>query len=136
MLAIFRKVHWYAETAPLSLEGIEAFFSPYLDAFDTDKTAKKLFVLKAFIESMADDVFSSRSDERDILEKDYLKLVRWCQGSGETGSGALIVVVSSSGGMEFFALEDLMELNMCYQKWMTYRQERELKMEKVLELEL
>ncbi len=29
-----------------------------------------------------------------------------------------------------------MELNMCYQKWMTYRQERELKMEKVLELEL
>ena len=136
MLAISRRVHWYVETAPLPLKGIEAFFSPYIDAFDAEKPAKKPFALEGFIESVANDVISSRSDERDILEKDYLKLVRWCQGSGETGSGALVVVVSTGGDMEFVALEDLMALNMSYQKWMSYRQERELKMERVLEREL
>lgn len=136
MLSISRRVHWYVETAPSPLKGVEAFFSPYLDAFDTQKPAKKPFALERFIESVADDVISSRNDERDTQEKDYLKLVRWCQGTGETGSGALIVVVDSGGSMEFVALEDLMALNMSHQKWMTYRQERELKMERALELEL
>ncbi|MNF07482.1 hypothetical protein D3C80_2076700 [compost metagenome] len=46
------------------------------------------------------------------------------------------MVVDSGGGMEFVALEDLMALNMSHQKWMTYRKERELKMERAQELEL
>ncbi|MBC3211979.1 hypothetical protein [Serratia fonticola] len=136
MLSISRRVHWYVETTPSPLKGVEAFFSPYLDAFDTKKTEKQPLALERFIESVANDAISSRNDERDIQEKDYLKLVRWCQGVGETGAGALIVVVSSGGSMEFIALEDLMALNMSHQKWIEYRQERELKMGKVLEMEL
>ncbi|AYH07370.1 MULTISPECIES: hypothetical protein [Pectobacterium] len=134
MLSISRRVHWYVETAPSALKGVEAFFSPYLDVFETEKPAKQPFALERFIESVADDVISSRNDERDTQEKNYLKLVRWCQGAGETGAGALIVIVGSGGGIEFVALEDLMALNMSYQKWMAYRQEQELKMEKSLEM--
>jgi len=85
---------------------------------------------------VADDAISSKNDVRDKQEKDYLKLVRWCQGEGETGAGALIVIVGSGGGLEFVALEDLMALNMSHQKWITYRQEKELKMEKELEMKL
>ncbi|ELW2863463.1 hypothetical protein QMI71_001703 [Salmonella enterica] len=136
MLSISRRVHWYVETAPSPLTGVEAFFSPYLDAFGKEKAAKQPFSLERFIESVADDAISSRNNERDVQEKDYLKLVRWCQGVGETGAGALIVVVGSGGGMEFVALEDLMALNMSYQQWMEYRQERELKMERALKMEL
>nr|WP_240354852.1 5-bromo-4-chloroindolyl phosphate hydrolysis family protein [Pectobacterium brasiliense] len=134
MLSISRRVHWYVETAPSPLRGVEAFFSPYLDAFETEKPAKQPFVLERFIESVADDVIASKNYERDVLEKNYLKLVRWCQGAGETGAGALIVIVGSGGGIEFVALEDLMALNMSYQKWMAYRQDQELKMEKALEM--
>ncbi|WP_406640701.1 hypothetical protein [Pectobacterium brasiliense] len=133
MLSISRRVHWYVETAPSALKGVEAFFSPYLDVFETEKPAKQPFALERFIESVADDAVSSKNDERDALEKDYLKLVRWFQGVGETGAGALIVIVGSGGGIEFVALEDLMALNMSYQKWMAYRQYEELKMEKALE---
>lgn len=136
MLSISRRVHWYVETAPSPLKGVEAFFSPYLDAFDTGKPAKQLFALEKYIESVADDVVTSRSDERDVQEKEYLKLVRWCQGVGETGAGALIVIVGAGGGMEFVALEDLMALNMSYGKWVTYRQEMELRLERALEMEL
>ncbi len=136
MLSISRRVHWYVETAPSPLKGVEAFFSPYLDVFDTKKPAKQPFALERFIESVANDVILSKNDERDAQEKDYLKLVRWCQGVGETGAGALIVVVGSGGGIEFVALEDLMALNMSQQKWMAYKQERELKMERALKMEL
>ncbi len=135
MLTISRRVHWYVETAPSPLKGVEAFFSPYLNAFDTGKPAKQLFALEKYIESVADDVVTSRSDERDVQEKEYLKLVRWCQGVGETGAGALIVIVGAGGGMEFVALEDLMALNMSYGKWVTYRQEMELRLEMALEME-
>ncbi|WP_226052395.1 5-bromo-4-chloroindolyl phosphate hydrolysis family protein [Dickeya chrysanthemi] len=134
MLSISRRVHWYVETAPSPLRGVEAFFSPYLDVFEKEKPAKQPFALERFIESVADDVIASKSDERDVLEKNYLKLVRWCQGAGETGAGALIVVVGSGGGIEFVALEDLMALNMSYKEWMEYRQDQELKMERALEM--
>ena len=136
MVSISRRVHWYVETAPSPFKGVEAFFSPYLDVFDTKKPSKQTFSLERFIESVADDAISSKNDVRDKQEKDYLKLVRWCQGVGETGAGALIVIVGSGGGLEFVALEDLMALNMSHQKWITYRQEKELKMEKELEMKL
>ena len=136
MLSISRRIHWYVETAPSSLKGVEAFYSPYLDAFDTGKPAKQPFALERFIESVADDVVTSRNDERDVQEKDYLKYVRWCQGAGETGAGALIVIVGSGGSMEFVALEDLMALNMSYEKWIAYRQDMELRLERALEIEL
>lgn len=81
-------------------------------------------------------MISTRNHERDVKEKKYLKLVRWCQGAGETGAGALIVVVGSGGGLEFVAIEDLMALKMPYQKWIEYRQEKELKMEMALEKDI
>nr|WP_232095941.1 hypothetical protein [Serratia rubidaea] len=136
MLDVSRKIHWYVETAISPMEGLEAFFSPYLNVFDTKKPEKQPFALEKFIKLVADDAISSRNNERDENEKNYLKLVRWCQGVGETGAGALIVVVGSGGGLEFVAIEDLMALNMSYQKWMAYRQEKELKMEKTLKIEL
>ena len=135
MVSISRRVHWYVETAPSSLKGVDAFFSPYLNAFDIVKPEKQPFALERFVESVVDDVISSSKDERDVQEKNYLKLVRWCQGAKETGAGALIVVVGADGRMEFVALEDLMALNMSHQKWMEYRQERELKMERSLVME-
>ncbi len=132
MKNISRKVHWYVETAPSPLSGVETFFSPYLDAFDTKTHKRQPFSLEKFIESVADDAISPQEQERPQVEKDYLKLVRWCQGVEETGVGALIVIVGSGGGMEFVALEDLMELNMSYSLWMAYRHDRELKREMAL----
>ncbi|MDC9588370.1 hypothetical protein PSI23_03325 [Xenorhabdus sp. XENO-10] len=136
MEIISRRVHWYVETAPSRLSGVETFFSPYLDAFDTKIHKRQPYALERFINSVVDDAISQRDHERPQIEKDYLKLVRWCQGVEETGAGALIVIVGSGGSMEFVALEDLMELNMSYGQWMTYQHDKEIRRTKALEMEV
>jgi hypothetical protein len=135
MADISRKVHWYVETAPSEHGGVEAFFSPYLDAFTASCRPKQHSILEIFIQSLAEDALSNPKIVRPQQEKDYLKLVRWSQGVGETGAGALIVIVGSDGGLEFVALEDLMELGMSYNHWMEYRQEREHQQEKSRKIE-
>lgn len=130
---ISRRVHWYVETRPSS-NGVETFFSPYIDAFKTKPYKYQTNLLERFIETIADDVFSSECQERSQMEKDYLKLVRWCQGVGETGAGALIVIVGSGGKLDFVALEDLIELNMSYSQWMAYQHQRDLKRENMLQI--
>jgi len=132
---ISRKVHWYVETAPSFLNGVETFFSLYIDAFTGKPHSKQPFVLESFIESIADDAIATKNQLRNQEEKDYLKLVRWCQGVGKTGVGALIVIVVAEGGMNFVALDDLMELNMSYSRWMDYQNNKELIREKTLSME-
>ncbi|AXF76996.1 hypothetical protein LU604_04640 [Erwinia tracheiphila] len=87
MQKISRKVHWYVETSPSKSGGVEAFFSPYLDAFDEKSHKRQLFQLEKFIESVADDAVSQRENEQPQIEKDYLKTVPWCQGVKKMGLG-------------------------------------------------
>lgn len=134
MEIISRRMHWYVETAPSQISGLATFFSPYLDAFDTKTHKRQPYALERFINSVAADAISQRDHERPQVEKDYLKLVRWCQGAEETGAGALIVIVGSGGSIEFVALEDLMELNMSYGQWMSYQHDMEIRRENALKM--
>lgn len=135
MQEISRKVHWYVDTAPSSPHGVKTFFSPYIDAFASKSHSRQPFVLEKFIESIADDAILTKQQQRDQLEKDYLYIVRMCQGVDKTGAGALIVIVDSVGEMNFVALDDLMELDMTYGNWKEYRVGKEADREKMLSME-
>lgn len=132
MSDISRKVHWYIETAPSEVLGIEAFFGPYLDALAATSASRPRSALdfKRFIETTVDEVFAHRDEEVPEQVQAYLTLLRWCQGGDKTGAGALIVMVGAGGGLNYVELKDMTELRMEHRQWLAYRHELELALER------
>lgn len=67
---------------------------------------------------------------RSQAERDYIDLVRLAQGPEETGTGGLVLVAGSSGGLHFAALQDLMDLNLSHKQWIEYSQKRYLSLQR------
>lgn len=131
------RVHWYIETAPSASNGVIANISPYLFAFNNTPKPKEPQALGDFIESVANEAISTLSQGRNKLERNYLRYVRWCHGEeGNTGAGALVVVVNAGGGISFIALDDIMELDLTYEQWFEYKKNMELDNRKQLQKEL
>ncbi|MBY6209380.1 MULTISPECIES: hypothetical protein [Halomonas] len=108
-----KSIHWYVETEPfndLCVNNIK----PYLDAFDG--YVNDSFTLETFIEKIVDDVFSNDTTFSDDDFKNYLSLVARCQGTGEVGTGGIIIAVSESG-IKYFQFTDIMQLRLQHKEY-------------------
>lgn len=104
---ISREIHWYVETTPfdkICLNNIK----PYLDAFSDTASMHTL-------ESFIYDITSSVINPNLIIPSNdleaYLSLVSTCQGSGNIGTGGLVVSISKQG-IRYVQLSDIMELRL------------------------
>ena len=135
LLPVSHRVHWYVETSPDRASGVRTYFSSYLTALAQSERQRSALNLERFIARIASDIFSPLSEAEDAEAiRDYLQLVRWCQGvKEESNAGALIMVADGSGNLRYVALKNIMELSMTHEKWMEYRQDLELDPGKVIE---
>ncbi|ENM5855843.1 hypothetical protein NTE09_003885 [Vibrio mimicus] len=112
-ISLSKSIHWYVETEPFNDICINNI-KPYLDAFDS--SVNDSFTLETFIEKIVDDVFSNDTTFSDDDFKDYLSLVARCQGTGEVGTGGIIIAVSESR-IRYFQFTDIMQLRLQHKEY-------------------
>ncbi|MBB1634938.1 hypothetical protein A9975_29285 [Cupriavidus sp. UME77] len=122
MVEVSRQMHWYIETAPSTSHAVLAYVEAYLNAFGPGERLKTAEALPKFIAKITDCILSGSSPEDARAQRDYLDLVSVASGTKATGSGALVLVGSSSGGLGFAALQDIRELNMMHDRWIEHHQ--------------
>jgi len=104
---ISREIHWYVETNPfeeLCINNIK----PYIDAFDETESTH---TVESFIDDIASSVVAPNSAIIPDKLEAYLALVAGCQGSGDVGTGGLIVSVGE-GGLRYLQFTDIMQLRL------------------------
>ena len=134
--AISREIHWYVETNPFEEICLNKI-TPYLDAFDE---ADSEYTIESFIENIASEVaWPVSTIKKDKLEA-YLALVSKCQGTGDIGSGGLIVSVSKDG-IKYLQYTDIMQLRLQHKDYVIQvkneyesMMKREIKKSKDLEI--
>lgn len=125
MMPLSHRIHWYVETTPDVPAGVKTYFSSYLSALSQPVRPAEPLNLERFIAQTARSIFSSQAEDPEAV-RDYLKLIRWCQGVNEDSSaGALIVVCDGQGNLRYAELKNIMELSMTHEKWLEYRQDME-----------
>ncbi|MEH8263388.1 hypothetical protein Q7I27_09705 [Aeromonas veronii] len=128
---ISREIHWYVETNPfkeICLNNIK----PYLDAFS--ETAS-MHTIESLITDIASSVINPNLTISSNELKAYLALVSKCQGSGNVGTGGLVVSVSKQG-IRYVQLSDIMELRLQHKDYvMKVEKEYTSIMEKKLQRE-
>lgn len=125
---ISREVHWSIETkATENTLGLRVV--PYLDAFPRPKVTK-IELLEKFIHTLAEDIVSQNVIYTGEQINEYFRWVRNTQGTGEVGSGGLLLLAEPGGLLRFAPLTDLLELNIEHSQWI---KERQVKLEKDLE---
>lgn len=136
MQKVSRDVHWYVETAPAKSSGVRAFCAPYLDALAVKSSSRvaSALGLEQLIDTTAREVVLQKDQTLPQSVSDYLSLVRWCQGDGETGAGALICMVGKDG-LHYVQLQDMRELTMQHDRWLEYRQALQQKLERQHDLD-
>lgn len=105
---ISKSIHWYVETEPFD-ECCVNNIKPYLDAFDDDY--KSCFTLETFIDEIKKDVICADFTFSENDYKDYLSLVARCQGTGEVGTGGIVISVTDKG-LKYFQFTDIMQLRL------------------------
>ncbi|AQT03866.1 hypothetical protein JK169_14095 [Acetobacter persici] len=131
MQAISRSIHWYIESFP-SEKGMEARIVPYLDAFPKRNELRRL---ESFIDETATEVVEKKSGISKEAAAQYLRWVRMTQGTGEVGSGGLLLVADTDGTLHYAQLLDLLELRLEHRLWIDRyekRIERELEYQREL----
>lgn len=128
---VSHQIHWYVETTPDVQSGLKIKFSSYLSAFSQPARQAESLNFEHFISQTTRSIFSACTDVEDpAAVSNYLKLIRWCQGSDEDSSaGALIVVCDGNGNLRFAELKNMMELSMTHKKWLEYRHDMERQIE-------
>ncbi|WP_223480616.1 MULTISPECIES: hypothetical protein [unclassified Pseudomonas] len=120
--AISREVHWSIETkATEQTLGLRTV--PYLDAFPRPR-GPKLQRLEDFINTLAQDIASQNVRYTGEQVNAYLAWVRKTQGTGEVGSGGLLLMAEPGGLLRFAPLADLFDLNLEHGMWIKERQHR------------
>lgn len=130
-----REIHWYVETKPfeeLCLNNIK----PYLDAFDD---IESVHTIESFIADITDSVVSQESVFDPEKLENYLALIAMCQGSGNVGTGGLIVSVGEDG-LRYLQFTDVMQLRLQHKEYVLevekeYRSIMEKKLHKFKNLE-
>ncbi|WP_444898814.1 hypothetical protein ACJJIX_13155 [Microbulbifer sp. VAAC004] len=105
---ISKSIHWYVETESFD-ECCVNNIKPYLEAFDDE--IKSRFTLETFIEEIKQDVIHSDSIFSRDDYKDYLSLVSRCQGTGEVGTGGIVIAVSEKR-IKYFQFTNIMQLRL------------------------
>ena len=121
---VSHRIHWYVETAPDIQSGVRAYFSSYLYALSQPTRSVEPLNLERFIAQTARSIFSAQAEDPEAV-RNYLSLIKWCQGVEEdkSSAGALIVVCDGKGNLRYVELKNIMELSMTHEKWLEYRQE-------------
>ena len=122
-------IHWYVETEPFNEFCINNI-KPYLYAFDNN--FEDNFTLETFIQYITDGVFNDEIIFSNDDFKDYLSLVARCQGTGEVGTGGIVIAVSESG-IKYFQFTDIMQLRLQHKD---YVNEVKKQLEKSIEKEI
>jgi hypothetical protein len=107
IINISKEIHWYVETKPfkeICLNNIK----PYLDAFSDTPS---IHTIESLISDITNSVINPNSNIHPSELKAYLALVSKCQGSGDVGTGGLIVSVSKQG-IRYVQFADIMELTL------------------------
>lgn len=127
--AISREVHWSIETkATEKTLGLRVV--PYLDAFPRPREPK-VKLLEEFISTLASDIATQNTAYTGAQINEYLSWVRRTQGTGEVGTGGLLLLAEPGGLLRFAPLTDLLDLNLEHSLWI---KERQVRLEKELEL--
>lgn len=105
---VSKSIHWYVETKPFS-DCCVNNIKPYLDAFDND--VNSCFTLETFVEDIKLDVFRTDLTFSQDDYKDYLSLVARCQGTGEVGTGGIVIAVTEKG-IKYFQFTDIIQLRL------------------------
>lgn len=116
---ISRDIHWFVETkATDHTLGLRTL--PYLDAFPR-LGGPKLQRLENFITTLADDIAKQNTPYTGAQINEYLDWVRRTQGTGEVGSGGLLLLAQPGGYLRFAPLEDMLDLNLHHSLWIKQR---------------
>lgn len=116
---ISRDVHWFVETnATEQTLGLRTL--PYLDAFPRLREPM-IQRLENFITTLADDIVKQNITYTGAQIKEYLTWVRLTNGTGEVGTGGLLLVAEPGGKLRFSPLEDMLDLNLDHRPWIKER---------------
>lgn len=105
--AISREIHWYVETKPFEEVCLNNIKS-YIDAFSASAS---VHTIESFISDITNTVVKPSSTTSEEELKSYLALVSKCQGSGNVGTGGLVVSISEQG-LRYIQFSDIMELRL------------------------
>lgn len=128
MINISKQIHWYIETNPNS----EYCFNrivPYLEAFD--EFSYSYHTLETYLEEIVDEVLNPNYLITHIELKNYLELIKLCQGGGDIGTGGLIINISEKG-ISYVQISSLMDLRLQHKEFV---KKVELEYESVMKLE-
>ncbi|XMB48870.1 hypothetical protein QQ999_23760 [Pseudomonas fluorescens] len=129
---ISREVHWYVESKATDTS-LGLLTVPYLDAF-AGRTYTLTGRLQDFVHNLAQDIAHQRTGYTSKEINDYLLYVRTMQGSGETGTGGLLLLAEPSGRLRYAAINDFADLNMDHRPWVEQEIQRS-EMKQQLEIE-
>lgn len=126
---ISKTIHWYVETEYFD-ECCINNIKPYLNAFDDDLNS--YFTLETFIDEIKQDVIHPDSTFSETDYKDYLSLVARCQGTGEVGTGGIVIAVTEKS-IKYFQFTDIMQLRLQHK---AYVNEIKNQLRKSIEMEI
>lgn len=119
---ISREVHWYIESKATDTT-LGLLTIPYLDAF-SERRYTLISRLQDFVQKLAVDITQQSTNFTSIEINDYLLYVRTMQGSGETGTGGLLLVAEPNGLLRYAVIDDLVDLNMEHRAWVEKKIQR------------
>ena len=104
---ISKEIHWYVETEPFK-ETCFNNIKPYINAFDDTDS---FYTIESFIAEITSSVINPQSTISSKMLESYLALIARCQGSGEVGTGGLVVSISKDG-LRYLQFADIMQLRL------------------------
>ncbi|MBW4622576.1 MAG: hypothetical protein KME17_24865 [Cyanosarcina radialis HA8281-LM2] len=110
MIRISKSIHWFIETKPNNKTFVSRIV-PYLDAY-AEPIDNKKHSLEQFIEEIAEEAVHGKTKFSNEELRRYLSFISKCQGSGEVGTGGLLLAIDAQGYLRFVELTDMIELRL------------------------
>jgi hypothetical protein len=133
MLAVSRRIHWFAEIVADEVGRVDLVLKPYIDF---NKPESRTLSLSQYIEQLTDAALSPSNLEpqgKDVTA--YLQLLNKVTRSGDTSNGGLMVNVDQNGVLQCIPLSDIRDLGITYREQLTQETSLTYAIEKQRELD-